>query len=57
VGTAVCYSHFHADHVKCDFDFYVRYLDEVAALVREECPRPDVTPDLSQTDYLRPGWR
>ena len=37
---------------KSDFDFYLSYLDEVAALVREECPRPDDTPDLSQTDYL-----
>jgi hypothetical protein len=37
---------------KSGFDFYLSYLDEVAALVREECPRPDYTPDLSQTDYL-----
>jgi glyoxylase-like metal-dependent hydrolase (beta-lactamase superfamily II) len=37
---------------KSDFDFYLSYLDEVAELVREECPRPDYTPDLSQTSYL-----
>src|SRR5262249_24950867 len=37
---------------KSDFDFYLSYLDEVARLVQEECPRPDVTPDLSNTDYL-----
>jgi glyoxylase-like metal-dependent hydrolase (beta-lactamase superfamily II) len=37
---------------KADFDFYLGYLDEVERLVREECPRPDLTPDLSQTDYI-----
>jgi hypothetical protein len=37
---------------KSDFDFYLNYLDEVAAVAAEECPRPDVTPDLSNTDYL-----
>jgi glyoxylase-like metal-dependent hydrolase (beta-lactamase superfamily II) len=37
---------------KSDFDFYLAYLDEVAALVAEEVPRPSATPDLSQTDYL-----
>ena len=37
---------------KADFDFYLSYLDEVAALIQEECPRPERTPDLSQTDYL-----
>jgi glyoxylase-like metal-dependent hydrolase (beta-lactamase superfamily II) len=37
---------------KSDFDFYLGYLDEVARLVLEEVPRPDFTPDLSQTDYI-----
>ena len=37
---------------KSDFDFYLAYLEEVEALVQEEVPRPPVTPDLSQTDYL-----
>jgi glyoxylase-like metal-dependent hydrolase (beta-lactamase superfamily II) len=37
---------------KSDFDFYLSYLDEVAALVQEEVPRPEFTPDLSQTDYI-----
>jgi glyoxylase-like metal-dependent hydrolase (beta-lactamase superfamily II) len=37
---------------KSDFDFYLAYLEEVEALVQEEVPRPPLTPDLSQTDYL-----
>jgi hypothetical protein len=37
---------------KTDFDFYLAYLDEVAALVAEELPRPAFVPDLSLTDYL-----
>ncbi len=37
---------------KSDFDFYLTYLDEVAALVNEYVPRPEVVPDLSLTDYL-----
>src|SRR5262252_8745114 len=37
---------------KSDFDFYLTYLDEVAALVNEYVPRPEAVPDLSLTDYL-----
>jgi glyoxylase-like metal-dependent hydrolase (beta-lactamase superfamily II) len=37
---------------KSDFDFYINYLDEVAALIEEEIPRPEVVPDLYLTDYL-----
>ena len=37
---------------KPDFDFYIRYLDEVTDLINEEIPRPSVVPDLSLTDYL-----
>jgi hypothetical protein len=37
---------------KSDFDFYLSYLDEVAALVDEYVPRPAEVPDLSLTDYL-----
>ena len=37
---------------KSDFDFYLTYLDEVAALVDEYVPRPASVPDLSLTDYL-----
>ena len=37
---------------KSDFDFYLSYLDEVAALVSEYVPRPASVPDLSLTDYL-----
>ncbi len=37
---------------KSDFDFYLTYLDEVAGLVNEYVPRPEVVPDLSLTDYL-----
>ncbi len=37
---------------KSDFDFYLSYLDEVAALVGEYVPRPASVPDLSLTDYL-----
>jgi len=37
---------------KSDFDFYLSYLDEVADLVNEYVPRPQVVPDLSLTDYL-----
>ena len=37
---------------KSDFDFYLTYLDEVAGLVNEYAPRPEVVPDLSLTDYL-----
>jgi hypothetical protein len=37
---------------KSDFDFYLAYLDEVAALVNEHVPRPVAGPDLSMTDYL-----
>jgi hypothetical protein len=37
---------------KSDFDFYLKYLDEVASLVSEYVPRPAAVPDLSLTDYL-----
>lgn len=37
---------------KSDFDVYLTYLDEVAGLVNEYVPRPEVVPDLSLTDYL-----
>jgi glyoxylase-like metal-dependent hydrolase (beta-lactamase superfamily II) len=37
---------------KTDFDFYLSYLDEVAAMIAEELPRPSFVPDLSLTDYL-----
>lgn len=37
---------------KSDFDFYINYLDEVASLIEEEIPRPEVVPDLYLTDYL-----
>jgi glyoxylase-like metal-dependent hydrolase (beta-lactamase superfamily II) len=37
---------------KPDFDFYIRYLDEVTDLISEEIPRPSAVPDLSLTDYL-----
>ncbi len=37
---------------KSDFDFYLTYMDEVAALIAEEVPRPEVVPELSLTDYL-----
>jgi glyoxylase-like metal-dependent hydrolase (beta-lactamase superfamily II) len=37
---------------KSDFDFYIDYLDEVAALIEEEIPRPPDVPDLYLTDYL-----
>jgi glyoxylase-like metal-dependent hydrolase (beta-lactamase superfamily II) len=35
-----------------DFSFYISYLDEMAALISEEVPRPSVVPDLYLTDYL-----
>jgi glyoxylase-like metal-dependent hydrolase (beta-lactamase superfamily II) len=37
---------------KSDFDFYIRYLDELTDLINEEIPRPATVPDLSLTDYL-----
>jgi glyoxylase-like metal-dependent hydrolase (beta-lactamase superfamily II) len=37
---------------KSDFDFYLRYLDELTALIEEEIPRPAEVPDLYLTDYL-----
>jgi glyoxylase-like metal-dependent hydrolase (beta-lactamase superfamily II) len=37
---------------KSDFDFYLSYLDDVAALVDEYVPRPASVPDLSLADYL-----
>jgi glyoxylase-like metal-dependent hydrolase (beta-lactamase superfamily II) len=37
---------------KSDFDFYLRYLAEVEALVADEIPRPEFVPELSLTDYL-----
>lgn len=37
---------------KSDFDFYIRYMDEVTALIEQEIPRPEVVPDLYLTDYL-----
>jgi glyoxylase-like metal-dependent hydrolase (beta-lactamase superfamily II) len=37
---------------KSDFDFYIRYLDELTDLINEEIPRPETVPDLSLTDYL-----
>jgi glyoxylase-like metal-dependent hydrolase (beta-lactamase superfamily II) len=40
---------------KSDVDFYLNYLDEVAALVNEYVPRPAEVPDLSLTDYLAAG--
>lgn len=40
---------------KSDVDFYLNYLDEVAALVNEYVPRPTEVPDLSLTDYLAAG--
>jgi glyoxylase-like metal-dependent hydrolase (beta-lactamase superfamily II) len=40
---------------KSDVDFYLNYLDEVAALVNEYVPRPTEMPDLSLTDYLAAG--
>ena len=40
---------------KSDVDFYLNYLDEVAALVDEYVPRPTEVPDLSLTDYLAAG--
>ena len=40
---------------KSDVDFYLNYLDEVAALVNEYVPRPAQVPDLSLTDYLAAG--
>jgi glyoxylase-like metal-dependent hydrolase (beta-lactamase superfamily II) len=35
-----------------DFSFYISYLDEMAALISQEVPRPSVVPDLFLTDYL-----
>ena len=40
---------------KSDIDFYLEYLDDVAALVNEYVPRPAEVPDLSLTDYLAAG--
>jgi len=40
---------------KSDVDFYLNYLDDVAALVNEYVPRPTEVPDLSLTDYLAAG--
>jgi glyoxylase-like metal-dependent hydrolase (beta-lactamase superfamily II) len=40
---------------KSDVDFYLTYLNDVAALVNEYVPRPSVVPDLSLTDYLADG--
>jgi hypothetical protein len=40
---------------KSDVDFYLNYLDDVAALVNEYVPRPAEVPDLSLTDYLAAG--
>jgi glyoxylase-like metal-dependent hydrolase (beta-lactamase superfamily II) len=37
---------------KSDFAFYINYLDELAELINEEIPRPEVVPDLYLTDYL-----
>ena len=37
---------------KSDFAFYINYLDELAELINEEIPRPEVVPDLCLTDYL-----
>ncbi|HLH82979.1 MAG TPA: MBL fold metallo-hydrolase [Trebonia sp.] len=37
---------------KSDFDFYIRYLDELTQLISEEIPRPESVPDLWLTDYL-----
>ena len=40
---------------KSDVDFYLSYLEEVAALVNDYAPRPTEVPDLSLTDYLAAG--
>jgi glyoxylase-like metal-dependent hydrolase (beta-lactamase superfamily II) len=37
---------------KSDFAFYINYLDELAELINEEIPQPEVVPDLYLTDYL-----
>jgi glyoxylase-like metal-dependent hydrolase (beta-lactamase superfamily II) len=37
---------------KSDFSFYLSYMDELAALIAEEIPRPAEVPDLYLTDYL-----
>jgi hypothetical protein len=40
---------------KSDVDFYLKYLEEVTALVDEYMPRPTEVPVLSVTDYLAAG--
>jgi len=37
---------------KSDFSFYLNYMDELAAIIAEEIPRPAEVPDLYLTDYL-----
>jgi hypothetical protein len=54
--TAIWMSRFRSDLPRpTDVDFYLNYLDEVAALVNEYVPRPTEVPDLSLTDYLAAG--
>lgn len=37
---------------RSDFDFYLRFLDEMEEVIADEVPRPPSVPDLSLTDYL-----